>query len=166
LCIFPFIAAIASPILGVQSEDDYTESLKNAEQARIAASAATVLKEVLIGAIKNFIEALTAIAGFFAILESELDILARTLDDEVKLVHYLKCKARAAEIVTSCHIYIGTLPGCKADIDVIPGDFDQNYVDKWIVGKKGNNEDNKSVLLLDWGKILFAGSKPLLALLG
>ena len=140
LAFIPVVGAIAFPILAVQVESDMAEAIATKEEAEIHGKAAITVSEVLIPALKNFINGLHASAGFFSVMEQELgkfeDKAKKGIDDKKKL-HYKMMSAEAKKMDKLCQSFYAVLPAVRTDFEAIPSEgTDKSYVDKWLAKQK------------------------------
>ncbi|CAG8503958.1 2726_t:CDS:2 [Gigaspora margarita] len=143
---------------------DLGRAVEKEEELKLAVATAKVIKDTLSTSLEKFIDALVYIAGFFAILESKLTLLANSLDDKPKKSHYFKCKDKASYIISSCHHYIAAIPNCVTDLRAIPDEYDKNYVQQWL-SEKNIDIKNQKISLLEWGNQLFKNTEKFKKLL-
>ena len=143
LAFVPLVGAIASPILASSADSDIAQSIAERDQQRIMLAAAKAVSDVLIPALKNFIQGLEIIGGFFNIMQKELQSFDRMADK--KKLHYKVLKAKSSEIKMGCRAFHGILPSVRSDFQAIPTEgTDFNYVDAWLEKQKKVIEENCS----------------------
>ena len=152
LAFIPFVGAIASPILGVQSDKALAEAVAKQEQATVNALATKSMSEALIPALKGFICGLEKIAGFFEIVKNELESFKKKGEDAStkkkagegpKILHYKFMQSKAKTIKQGCFGFYAMLPAVRTDFEAIPtAGTDENYVDRWLAAQKKLIEEN------------------------
>jgi hypothetical protein len=79
LAFVPFINVIATPLLASLANDDLAKAVAKKAESKIQEAAALVVKSTLIPALTNFIEGLTKAAGFFQVMETELQSFGKKI---------------------------------------------------------------------------------------
>jgi len=90
-------------------------------------------------------------------------MLSKDHKNDPKKMHYLRIKAKAKTIVSSCNSFISTIPDCKTNLDTIPDKYDRNYVQEWLSKKQVEGQEDKS--LSSWGMELFESDNDMIAIL-
>lgn len=99
---------------------------------KVNKAAAIVVAETLIPAIKDFVEGLIKAAGFFQVVEVELDSFSEKADSYVES-HYTTIRKEAKELKFLCQSFYSVIPSVLTDFQSIPfEETDSNYVDKWL----------------------------------
>ncbi|PKY57177.1 hypothetical protein RhiirA4_411562 [Rhizophagus irregularis] len=167
LFFVPGVNLIATPILiakGVK-KDEQLVAVK--EEVDLVYRAVQVVELSLVPSIDEFINSLVKICGFFNDLANELSILAGNHQENARITHYKKIKAKADEIVKACRYYMCKIPDCETNLRAIPNKHDKNYVQEWLLRKRINTEidNNDEVTLAYWGIKLFASDEKLINLI-
>lgn len=146
LAFIPIVGNIASIILLANAGSNLADATARGEQQSIALYATKVVSNTLVPALKNFINGLEIISGFFEIVEQELEQLERKGDralenldaiENAESRHYKLMKKKAGEIKGECRKFYATLPAIRSDFMAIPEEgTDQNYVDRWLAKQK------------------------------
>jgi hypothetical protein len=160
LAFVPFVNLIASPLLASSADDDMAKAVAKQAESNIQEAAALVVAETLIPALTNFIEGLTKAAGFFQVMETELQSFEeKSASESPKKLHYMRIRNEAKELKYLCQAFHAVLPAVRTDFEAIPDEgTDQNYVDKWLEKQLAGNEEKRSMakkFLLS----IFTGSK-------
>lgn len=161
LAFVPYVNVIASPIVGYVAHNAKVDAIAAGEE-RFLSAAAKCIEESLIVSVEKFIEAITEIAGFFNVLATELKELREDFQGPPSKMHYDRSKSKGPAIVSSCDSFIKIIPTCKAELDSIEYEHDQNYVQQWLSKKQAENEGKS---LADWGKDIFRYNKEILKVL-
>ena len=134
LAFIPCVNMIATPWLAAASNADYAKAIAKQAESHIHEAAALVVAETLIPALANFIEGLTKTAGFFQVMETELQSFEEKSGIEYpKKLHYKRITNEAKELKSLCQAFYAVIPAVRTDFEAIPDeDTDQNYVDKWL----------------------------------
>ncbi|XP_046857506.1 uncharacterized protein LOC124450893 isoform X1 [Xenia sp. Carnegie-2017] len=112
---------------------------------KVNKAAAIVVAETLIPAIKDFVEGLIKAAGFFQVVEIELDSFSEKADSYVES-HYTTIKKEAKELKFLCQSFYSVIPSVLTDFQSIPfEETDTNYVDKWLKNILEDIEKKKKV---------------------
>ncbi|KAL9647270.1 hypothetical protein ABK040_012621 [Willaertia magna] len=161
--MFSFVPVLGQIVAGIGiiiGNKFGSEAEAERQNAMIAAAAAKAIKEDLMIALQHFIDAMKEIAGFFAILETEIRLFAdqnEKFSEDPKPVHYKLLKSKSGNISKHCYEFIKIVPDCVSNLDAIKEPFDENYVQNWFHERQADNGKN----LFDWGKELFAKRKNL-----
>ena len=152
LVFIPIVGTIAGRVLTSSHDSQLDEVPALEQESELVVAAATLIQEQITTALENIIAAMEKIAAFFNLLESEIRIFADQPEaqQEAKL-HYLKLKNRAKDIIRSCNHYIQIIPSSSTNMEAIPTQYDENYVQNWLESKKN---EQKGVTLYDWAKTL------------
>ena len=137
----PIVNAIATPLLISGSNSSNAEAIAKGAQLQINEAATLTVSEVMVPALKNFIDGLNAAAGFFSIIENELAAFqgkAEKADHSKKKMHYTMINKKAKEIKGHCQTFYAMIPQVRTDFEAIPYEIpgDKNYVDAWLEKKK------------------------------
>lgn len=136
LRFIPAVNLIAVPILEGITNADQAKAVAVAKQSKINEAAAIVVAETLIPALSHFIDGLTKAAGFFKVMESDLQLFAEKAEKGVaspKELHYKVMNKEAKEIKDLCQGFYAIIPAVRTDFEAIPAEgTDQNYVDQWL----------------------------------
>ena len=140
LSFVPYVNLIATPILNALGDANLSEAIANQEESKIHEAAALVVAECLIPALSSFIKGLEKAAGFFQVMEIELQSFQGKAEKGVnspKMLYYRMMKGQAKEMKSLCQTFYAVLPQIRTDFEAIPNEgTDQNYVDKWLEKKK------------------------------
>jgi hypothetical protein len=147
LAFVPFINVIATPLLASLANDDLAKAVAKKAESKIQEAAALVVKNTLIPALTNFIEGLTKAAGFFQVIETELQSFQEKSGIESpKKLHYMRIRNEAKELKSLCQAFYAVLPAVRTDFEAIPDEgTDQNYVDKWLEKQLAETEKKRSM---------------------
>ena len=119
---------------------DLAEALAAGEQAKIEEAAALAVKEVLIPAFEAFIGGISKAAGFFSVMEHELQKFennAKRSEDDPQFIFFKIMKVEATDIKSVCQVFYAALPDVKTDFEAMPTEgTDRNYVDEWLGKQK------------------------------
>lgn len=109
---------------------------------------ALVVANTLIPALSHFIDGLKNAAGFFQIMEKELQSFEGKAGKNVespKKLHYKVMRKEAKEMKSLCQAFYAVLPDVPTDFEAIPNEgTDQNYVDKWLERELAQIEEKRS----------------------
>ena len=139
LAFIPGVNIIACPLLKLSALGHTAQALAKTAESETLGAAALLVSQTLVPALSHFIEGLSKAAGFFQILEAELESFKQRGEAscEKRLeVHYQMMKNKAGKIQLSAHEFYASLPAVRTDFDALP-DFgaDQNYIEKWLEEK-------------------------------
>lgn len=138
LLFIPGVNVIASPVLRLSANEDAAKAIAQTQQSKIHEAAALVVAQTLIPALANFIDGLTSAAGFFQIMEIELNLLVgkrgeAATEFENKQLHFKMMGKKVKEINPYCYAFYAALPAVRTDFEAIPDDgTEQNYIQKWL----------------------------------
>ena len=158
LSFVPYVNVIATPILKAYAEANLSEAVANQEESKIHEAGALVVAECLIPALTSFIDGLRKAAGFFQVMEIELQSFQGKAEKGVsspKKLYYNTMKGHAKEMKSHCQTFYAVLPDVRTDFEAIPTEgTDQNYVDKWLERKKAEIAKRSIYQLLQkiWSK--------------
>lgn len=112
----------------------------NAE-AMLCMAALESVEKNLIPAIRNFVEAMTEIAGFFRILTNDVNDFANTGGqfaemEERKRAHFIVLRAKGKRIQDSCDQFLFIAPDFVSDLQVVPMSDKPNFVQEWLAEQK------------------------------
>ena len=152
LAFIPGVNLIATPILNACAEASLSEAVANQEESKIHEAAALVVAECLIPALRSFISGLEKAAGFFQVMEIQLQSFQGKAEKGVnspKMLYYRMMKGQANEMKALCQTFYAVLPQIRTDFEAIPNEgTDQNYVDKWLQKKKAEIEKRSKIYKL------------------
>ena len=137
----PIVNAIATPLLISGSNSNQAEAIAKGQQLQINEAATMTVSEVMVPALKNFIDGLNAAAGFFNVIENELSTFkgkVEKADENKKKLHYTMINKKAKEIKGYSQTFYAMIPQVRTDFEAIPFEIpgDKNYVDAWLEKKK------------------------------
>ena len=106
---------------------------------------------ILLMVSKYFIDGLNAAAGFFSVIENELNSIQGKAEkgaESPKKLHYTMMKNKANDMKGYCQGFYAMIPQVRTDFEAINFEIgDKNYVDEWLVKKKKEiNEKYRSNL--------------------
>lgn len=147
----PVVNLIATPILLSKSNVNTAEVIAKGAQLEVNEAAIFTVSEVMVPALKHFIDGLNAAAGFFSIIENELNSIQGKAEkgaESPKKLHYTMMKNKANDIKGYCQGFYAMIPQVRTDFEAINFEIgDKNYVDEWLVKKKKEiNEKYRSNL--------------------
>ena len=132
----PVLNFIVVPVLNLVAEGYKVKAVAKDAEAEIQGAAALIVAETLIPALSNFIDGLTKAAGFFQVMEMELQSFVESTsksNDSPKRLHHLRMKNEANDLKSLCQAFYAVLPAVRTDYEAIPIEgTDQNFVDKWL----------------------------------
>ena len=83
-----------------------------------------------------FIDGLTKAAGFFQVIENELQSFEEKAGENIEIpkrLHYKRMSNEAKDMKSLCKAFYVVFPGVRTDFEAIPNEgTDQNYIDKWL----------------------------------
>ncbi|KAK3737715.1 hypothetical protein QZH41_000176 [Actinostola sp. cb2023] len=136
LMFLPMVSAIASPLLSASAKKDMAQATANCAQAKLQEAAALLVKEELIPCLKVFISGLEKVAGFFSIVENQLQQFigkGEKSQENPKKLHYTMMKKKAKEVRSNCDSFMAVLPAVRSNFQAIPTEgTDKNYIDRWL----------------------------------
>ena len=140
LAFVPVVNLISTPLLLKGANKDTANAIAKGTQLGINEAATLTVSEVMVPALKSFIDGLSAAAGFFNVVENELTMFqgkAEKANENMKKLHYTMISKKAKEIKGHCQSFYAMIPQVRTDFDAIPfEDTDKNYVDDWLEKKK------------------------------
>ncbi|KAK3737714.1 hypothetical protein QZH41_000175 [Actinostola sp. cb2023] len=139
LIFLPMVSAIASPLLSASAKKDMAQGTANCAQARLQEAAALLVKEELIPCLKEFLSGLEKVAGFFSIVENQLQQFVEKGEksQENPKLHYKMMKKKAKEVRSNCDRFMAVLPAVRSNFESIPSEgTDKNYIDRWLEKQK------------------------------
>jgi hypothetical protein len=103
----------------------------------------------LIPALSHFIDGLKKAAGFFQIMEKELQSFegkaGKNVESPAKKLHYKVMSKKAKEMKSLCQAFYAVLPDVRTDFAAIPSEStDQNYIDMWLEKQLAEIEKKRS----------------------
>ena len=136
LFFVPGVNYFACPYYTSLAFEDIVKAIAKSDQADVHGVAALVVATTLIPALSHFIDGLKKAAGFFQVMEKELQSFedkARKNIKSPKQLHYKVMSRGAKEMITLCQAFYAVLPDVRTDFEAIPMEgTDLNYVDKWM----------------------------------
>ncbi|KAK3738579.1 hypothetical protein QZH41_009999, partial [Actinostola sp. cb2023] len=140
LAFIPGVNLIASPLLLASANKDMAEATASCAQAKLQEAAALLVKEELIPCLKAFISGLEKVAGFFSIMENQLQQFigkGEKSQENPKKLHYTMMKKKAKELRSNCQSFMAVLPAVRTNFEAIPTEgTDKNYIDRWLEKQK------------------------------
>ncbi|KAK3738576.1 hypothetical protein QZH41_001184 [Actinostola sp. cb2023] len=140
LAFIPFVNIFASPALAASADEDMAEATANCAQAKLQEAAALLVKEELIPCLNAFISGLEKVAGFFSIVENQLQQFigkGEKSQENPKKLHYTMMKKKAKEMRSNCDSFMAVLPAVRTNFESIPSEgTDKNYIDRWLEKQK------------------------------
>ena len=140
LCFIPTVGPIANAILNTFSDKDLAEAIAVGEQAKIEGAAALAVKQALIPAFEAFISGISKAAGFFSVMELELQKFennAKKSEDDPQFIFFKVMSVEAKDMKSICQVFYAGLPDVKTDFQALPTEgTDRNYVDEWLEKQK------------------------------
>lgn len=140
LSFVPAVGAIAGPVLHACGDKDLAEATAAGEQAQIQEAAALIVENTLVPAFEAFIDGISKAAGFFSVMEHELQKFensAKKSEDDPKFIFFKVMKVEARDMKSVCQVFYAALPDVKTDFDAMPTEgTDRNYVDEWLEKQK------------------------------
>ncbi|KAK3737716.1 hypothetical protein QZH41_000177 [Actinostola sp. cb2023] len=124
LVIIPFVTMIVTPY-------DIAQATANCAQARLQVAAALLVKEELIPCLKALLSGLGNVAGFFSIVENQLQqfIGKGEKSQENAKLYYTTMKKKAKEMRFNCQSFMAVLPAVETNFKTIPIEEDKNYIE-------------------------------------
>ena len=149
LSFIPYVNAIATPILNALGDANRIEAIAKEKESKVREAAALVVAECLIPALSSFADGLGKAAGFFSVMEMELESFEGKAEKGVtspKKRYYTMMKAQAKEMKSLCQVFYAVLPEVRTDFEAIPCEgTDQNYIDKWLAKKKAELAKKRNI---------------------
>ena len=144
LSLVPRINVIAAPLFTLMACYDEAQAVASAKEAEIQIAAVAAVRDALVPALTNFLEGLRHIAGFFQVIEEELETFqnkgTKAKEEESKRLrklHYNVMKGKAGRIMGGCQSFFAVLPSIRSDLEAIPTEgVDRNYVDRWMQNQR------------------------------
>jgi len=139
LAFIPGVGAIATPLLAYSAQNSRVEAIAEEEEAKIAVGAATVVKECLHGALKEYCFAMEQCAGEFQKIASDCESFAGQAekfgDTQKRQFHKLMQK-RADNILGAVQTFQVVCVAAETDLECLPATPEPNYVRQWLDSKK------------------------------
>jgi len=104
-------------------------------EEKMAAAATMTVTDTLIPAILQFINIMEDLAGFFKVLNTEVQAFSETGEDALqdkKKRHFKLMHMKASGIQEKCTQFIAVTPAIESDLDCINVDQEDNYVQQWL----------------------------------
>ena len=140
LFFFPIIGTIANTILKAKSDKDLAEAIAAGKQAEVEGAAALAVEGALIPAFEAFISGITKAAGFFSVMELELQKFennAKKSEDDPQFIFFKVMKVESKDMKSICRVFYEVLPDIETDFQSLPTEgTDRNYVDRWLEKQK------------------------------
>ena len=140
LCFIPNVGPIANAILNAFSDRVLVEAIAVGEQAKIEGAAALAVEQALIPAFEAFISGISKAAGFFSVMEIELQKFennAKKSEDDPQFIFFKVMSVEAKDMKSICQVFYAGLPDVKTDFQALPTEgTDRNYVDEWLEKQK------------------------------
>ena len=140
LCFIPSVGTIAGGILHAAGDKNLAEAVATGNHAKIQEAAALAVREALIPAFEAFIGGISKAAGFFSVMEHELQKFennAKRSEDDPQFIFFKVMKVEAKDIKSVCQVFYAALPDVKTDFEAMPTEgTDRNYVDEWLGKQK------------------------------
>ena len=140
LCFIPSIGAIAGGILHAAGDKNLAEAVATGNHAKIQEAAALAVREALIPAFEAFIGGISKAAGFFSVMEHELQKFennAKKSEDDPQFIFFKVMSVEAKDMKSICQVFYAGLPDVKTDFQALPTEgTDRNYVDEWLEKQK------------------------------
>ena len=149
LSYVPHVGHIAKALMDISASFDMENAVAKGRKARIEETASLAVSEALIPALGNFIKGISTAAGFFSVMEQELENFQNTptkTDHDPKKLHYDVMRSKAKGMKSTCESFYAVLPVVKTDLQAIPTEeTDKNYVDQWLEEQKKTIREKCSV---------------------
>ena len=140
LCFIPTVGSIAGHILNAFGDINLAEAIAAGEQAKIEEAAALAVREALIPAFEAFIDGISKAAGFFSVMEHELQKFennAKKSENDPQFIFFKVMKSGVKDMKSICQVFYAGLPDVKTDFQTLPTEgTDRNYVDEWLEKQK------------------------------
>jgi len=142
LALLPIVNIIACPILKSYANSEAAEAVAKKTESEIHFAVAKSVTEVLIPALRKFIDGLESIAGFFEVVHQELSSFEKRGNSAKEaskpmILHYKMMNETADGIINDCKGLYSVLPSIRTDFAAIPTEgTNQNYVDEWLKEQK------------------------------
>ena len=144
----PGVNLIAYPYFTSLALEDTVKAIAKSGQASVHGAAALVVANTLIPALSHFIDGLKKAAGFFQVMEKELQSFEGKAGKNIespKQLHYKVMSKAAKEMKALCQAFYAVLPDVRTDFEAIPRrSTDQNQVDKWLERELAQIEGKRS----------------------
>jgi hypothetical protein len=124
-----------------EAENYRRQAIAANAEAMLCMAALESVEQNLIPAIRNFVVAMTEIAGFFRILTNDVNDFsnkgAEIADkEERKIAHFKILKSKAKRIQDSCDQFLFIAPDFVSDLQVVPMSDKPNFVQEWLAQQK------------------------------
>jgi len=140
LSFIPFVGQIAGPILSSQASAELAEAAAAQTQSELAVAAIHLVKDTLLTALEKFIAGVDSVAGFFFVMEQNLESIrsrGETARGEPKKLHYKVMRSKARRCLGLCQNFVGMIPAVMTDLQCVPySRNDDNFVQQWLVKTK------------------------------
>lgn len=149
LCFIPVVNLIATPLLANSASDDLVQATVAGEEAQLAVNATFVIKDCLVGAIADYVEAMGILASTFQMLANEIEGFLKHLDklsEKQKSAFLTMCRAKAKKVSDGCGRYTQMTIEAETDLASLPEPQSQdiNYVQQWLAqNPKKQPSDNR-----------------------
>ena len=142
-------AGISTVILNAFAKSDAEEAAEKASEAaaksknaEIAIRAVSITNNVVIPAIKDFLDGIHACSGFLIRTRESLEEMKNYGEHGPKKVYYQAMRNRAAELKETCLMFQMMTNEMSTGIDAIPEPSDKNYVDVWFEKQQAEFREN------------------------
>jgi len=138
LALLPGVNAIACPILYEKGNMDIKNAIAESEEGLLTVAAAETIKGPLITSLTNLVSTFEYISEFYITLTDELKSIYESIKESIndgnnlEEVHYERMKKKGPIIKMACRTYLSKMPDVVTNLEVIPDDYDENYVQKWL----------------------------------
>ena len=144
-----FTAGISTMILNAFAQKDEEDAARKASEAaaksknaEIAIRAVSITNNVVIPAIKDFLDGIHACSGFLIRTRESLEEMKNYGEHGPKKVYYQAMRNRAAELKETCLMFQMMTNEMSTGIDAIPEPSDKNYVDVWFEKQQAEFREN------------------------
>ena len=123
LFFVPGVNLIACPYFVFLAREDTVKAIAKSGQADVNGAAALVVANTLIPALPKFIDGLKKAAGFFQVMEKELQSFEGKAGKNIespKQLHYKVMSKAAKEMKALCQAFYAVLPDVRNDFETIP----------------------------------------------
>lgn len=126
-----------------KAEQMRNEAIAAKAESQLCLAACDSVKNHLVPALANFVQAMTEISGFFNVLTHDVKDFADTGEkalEERKKTHWRILKAKGKRIQDSCSTFLFVAPDFISDLDCIPHGNQPNFVQEWLAKKNLQKE--------------------------
>lgn len=130
-----FTLAAVAAIGGQYAGSRLNDAASKAEAQAIVAMQNVAMLHQLVDSVEGLVEAVDLVASFVAILENELNGIAKIGDVATfKILHWKKMTGKSKMLVESCRSFIAVEPSIRSDLLSIKESLDEGYVAEWHKG--------------------------------